>query len=218
MPSFAGELTAQLLPWLILAAIIPILGLLCRSSVMPKLKGLLGEAGINFLIRRQLDPSIYHLIADVMLPAGDGTTQIDHVIVSRYGIFVLETKNFKGWIFGDEKAAQWTQQLFKKKFRFMNPLRQNYKHTKTLSTLTGIPDDYFKSMVVFVGDCHFKTPMPSKVMHVSGFVPYIRSFDKPIIKDEQVQEIVGAVQEWAGTVTDKQRTGHVAHVRQIKHQ
>ena len=216
MNDIANQLIAQIIPWMVLAAVISILGPALRVFIWPKLKGWLGEAAINFLIKHHLEPATYHLIPDVMLPTADGTTQIDHVIVSRYGIFVLETKTFKGWIFGDEKSAQRTQQIFRKKSQFMNPLRQNYKHTKTLATLKGIPEDYFKSLIVFVGDCHFKTVMPPNVVYVGGFVPYIKSFGAPMIKDEQVSEIVSAIKEWAGTVTNKQRAGHVAHVQQIK--
>jgi predicted RNA-binding Zn-ribbon protein involved in translation (DUF1610 family) len=138
------------------------------------------------------------------------------VIVSRYGIFVLETKTYKGWIFGDEREAQWTQVNFKRKDRFQNPLRQNYKHTKTLAELTGIEEKHFKSIVVFAGNCRFKTNMPANVVYARYFVQYIKGFRVPIIKDEQVPEIVGAISEWAGTVTDKQKAGHIAHVRQKK--
>ncbi|WP_350617509.1 nuclease-related domain-containing protein, partial [Pseudomonas sp. HY7a-MNA-CIBAN-0227] len=69
------------------------------------------------------------------LPNG-GSTQIDHVIVSIYGIFVIETKNYKGWIFGNEKQRQWTQAFPNgRKYKFQNPLRQNYLHIKTLADL-----------------------------------------------------------------------------------
>ena len=59
-------------------------------------KGVLGEWQVNFLIKFFLDKNDYHLIKDVTLPTDAGTTQIDHIIVSKYGIFVVETKNMKG--------------------------------------------------------------------------------------------------------------------------
>lgn len=43
--------------------------------------------------------------------------------------------------------------IYRRKSRFQNPLRQNYKHTKTLAELTGVPEGHFKSLVVFTGDC-----------------------------------------------------------------
>jgi hypothetical protein len=57
----------------------------------------------------------------VTLQLTDGTTQIDHILVSRFGVFVIETKDYKGWIFADATRANWTQVLFKVKFKFQNP-------------------------------------------------------------------------------------------------
>ena len=217
-PNIVAQLFGAILPWILLAGLISILGAVFRLFVLPKLKGHLGEASVNYRAKRDLDANVYRLIPDVMLPTADGTTQIDHVIVSRYGIFVLETKAYKGWIFGDEREAQWTQVNFKRKDRFQNPLRQNYRHTKTLAELTGIAEGHFKSLVVFAGDCTFKSAMPPNVVYARDFVPYIKGFQTPIIKDEQVPEIANAIQQWAGTVTDKQKSGHVANLRRNRRQ
>lgn len=206
-------LFANILPWIFLFGLLSILGTVFKLFFLPKIKGWFGEACINFWIRRRLDQETYHLIPDVMLPTPDGTTQIDHVIVSRYGIFVLETKNYKGWIFGSEKDAKWTQQIYKRKERFQNPLRQNYKHIKTMSDLTGIPMEYFRSVIVFVGEATFRTDMPDNVVHVHDFIRHIKSYAAPMIKDEQVCEIVGTIQEWAGTLTEEQKKSHVKNLR-----
>lgn len=95
-------------------------------------KGLLGEAFVNAILYFGLDKEEYRLIKDVTLYTEDGTTQIDHIIVSVYGVFVVETKNMKGWIFGGEHQSSWTQSIYKHKMKFQNPLHQNYKHTKTI--------------------------------------------------------------------------------------
>ncbi|MCG2658965.1 MAG: NERD domain-containing protein [Kiritimatiellae bacterium] len=213
MTNIAGQMLGMLLPWLLLAGIVSILATAFRVFVLPRLKGRLGEASVNFWAKRQLDQNVYHLIPDIMLPTPDGTTQIDHVIVSRYGIFVLETKTYKGWIYGSENEPQWTQVIFRRKERFQNPLRQNHKHTKTLSELTGISEECFKSLVIFVGDCTFKTTMPANVVYVRDFVRYIKSHQTPIIKDDQVPQIVSAIQEWAGTVSNDRKARHVENLR-----
>jgi hypothetical protein len=55
---------------------------------------------------------------DITIPSVKGkTTQIDHVVVSEYGVFVIETKNYTGWIVGDEKSDYWTQVIYKRKER-----------------------------------------------------------------------------------------------------
>lgn len=215
MPADAmGQLLGAILPWILLAGLLSILATAFRVFVLPKLKGRLGEARIDFWAKRLLDHGVYHLISNVTLPTPDGTTQIDHAIVSRYGVFVIETKTYKGWIYGGERDAQWTQVIYRRKERFQNPLRQNYKHTKTLSDLTGIPHEYFKSLVVFVGDSKFKTEMPANVVHIRDFVRHIKGHQTSIIKDEQVPEIAAVIQEWAGTVSDEQRQQHVRNLRQ----
>ena len=83
----------------------------------PWFKGYIGEVIVNFAIKVRLDKDEYHLIKNVTLPTEDGTTQIDHILVSSKGVFVVETKNMKGWIFGSEKQRQWTQKIYKLDFR-----------------------------------------------------------------------------------------------------
>lgn len=80
-------------------------------------------------------------------------------------IFVIETKNMEGWIFGDAKSRRWTQNLYGKKLPFQNPLDQNYRHTKALEEFLGLPASHFHSVVCFVGDtCELKTEMPPNVI------------------------------------------------------
>src|SRR6476660_6241030 len=91
--------------------VIPIL-LLVAIGRAARFRGWRGEAFVKRTARRRLPAESYHQLHDVILPTPDGTTQIDHVFVSRFGIFVVETKNMSGWIFGGERQAQWTQTFF----------------------------------------------------------------------------------------------------------
>ncbi|HRN97515.1 MAG TPA: nuclease-related domain-containing protein [Candidatus Saccharibacteria bacterium] len=87
----------------------------------------------------QLDPDFYTVINNVMLPSRGNTslTQIDHIVVSRFGIFCIETKSHKGWIFGFSDRQQWTQVLYRDKYKFYSPVLQNFAHTKALELLLG---------------------------------------------------------------------------------
>ena len=85
-----------------------------------------GEALVSKAVRANFKPPDYHLLNHVTLRVSDGTTQVDHILVSRYGVFVIETKDYKGWIFANPKQASWTQVLFNAKFRFQNPIFQNW--------------------------------------------------------------------------------------------
>ncbi|NTV49802.1 MAG: nuclease [Geobacteraceae bacterium] len=194
-----------LLPLLILAALI-------KSSWF---KGVMGEFIVNVAAKLMLDKNEYHLIKNVTMPTEDGTTQIDHVIVSKYGIFVVETKNIKGWIFGDANQSTWTQQIFKHKSKFQNPLRQNYKHVKTLESLLGLSDQQIHSLIVFVGESTFKTEMPANVTHGIGYIRFIKSKTKPVLTVEDVREIVSKIEIGRLTPSFKTNREHIKHVKTI---
>ena len=108
------------------------------------------------------------LINDVLLPSGVGTTQIDHVLVSPNSVFVIETKELNGWIFGGPGQQQWTQSfaagrwsrklgITSKRFKFYNPLLQNEGHAKTLVKLDIVDSWRLRPIVAFVGDAQLKT-------------------------------------------------------------
>lgn len=178
-------------------------------------KGIVGEFFVNLFIKLFLDKKKYHLIKSVTLPTDDGTTQLDHIIVSRYGIFVLETKNYKGWIFGGEHQKQWTQQVYKVKNKFQNPLYQNYKHTRVLEEHLGLPDKSIKSVIAFVGDCSFKTDFPANVTKGTGCIDYIKSFKDEVYTEEQVQQFIEAIEDIRLSRTLKTHVNHVKHVKEI---
>jgi restriction system protein len=153
-------------------------------------KGWIGEKVTSAGMWALLDKNKYRRIDDVIIPASDGTTQIDHVLVSKYGIFVIETKNYQGWIYGNPQDDKWTQNIYGKKNQFQNPIKQNYRHTKCLAEFLKIDDGLVKPMVFFIGNCEFKTPMPSNVLN-GGLIPYIREFTEDILTAKQVEEIEG---------------------------
>lgn len=158
----------------------------------PSLRGRFGESKVNAAIKIALNGHDYRLIRDVILPTQTGTTQIDHVVISKYGIFVVETKNYSGWIFGGEYQKVWKQTLFNKKTSFQNPLRQNYKHTATIVELLGIDQAKVFSIIVFVGESEFKTPMPDHVTDIAGMVSYINSKRVELFTSDEIGSILNA--------------------------
>lgn len=155
---------------------------------MSFLKGWVGEKSAQLGMWFKLDDDVYRRFHDIILKADDGTTQIDHVVVSMYGIFVIETKNYSGWIFGDEKQPKWTQVLFGSKKTFQNPLHQNYKHTMELARALGVPHDKVHSIVFFIGESQFKTVMPANVMD-KGLATYIGSFKDIVFVGQQLRTL-----------------------------
>jgi restriction system protein len=165
-----------------------ILWLLSIFAADPAFKGRLGEIMVSRIGLKQLDPALYRTFGDIYLPRpyGKGTTQIDHIVVSPFGIFVIETKNYKGWIFGSEKQRQWTQQIYKAKHRFQNPLHQNMLHVKALQRFLCLSDDRFHPVVMFIGDTQFKTPLPGNVLN-RGLLPWIRNHTATLLDPSAVQ-------------------------------
>jgi restriction system protein len=175
----------------------------------PQFKGKRGESKVRYAAERELPAESYHQFHNVTLATSYGTTQIDHIIVSRCGIFVIETKNMKGWIFGNISHPQWTQVIFNESYKFQNPLRQNYAHVKALESLLKLGSSSFHSMVVFVGDSTFKTPMPGNVRTSEDYLLYIQSFSAPIIDASVARKAVSQIQRARLEPSRKTTRNHV---------
>ena len=174
--------------WLLIFVPVLVLPLILRSAWF---KGKLGEFKVNVGVTLLLDRKIYRLVKNVTLPVRGETTQIDHLVVSPYGIFVIETKNMKGWIFGQSNQAQWTQVIYRFKQRFQNPLLQNNMHVKAVRDLLGLEPDQVHNVVVFVGTCTFKTPMPAEVVHgVFSLAGFIRAKRVLVFTEDEVRRFI----------------------------
>jgi hypothetical protein len=157
-----------------------------------KFRGWVGELKTVVAKKVFLRSSEYVDLNNVTIPTHRGTTQIDHVIVSRYGIFVVESKNMSGWIFGSEDDPQWTKINWGYKLRFQNPLCQNRSHIRALSKLVGIHPDKVHSVVVFWGNCTFKTAMPPNVL-TRGYTTYVKSKTQVLFDEIEVKRILEAI-------------------------
>ncbi|NOQ34496.1 MAG: nuclease [Methylococcaceae bacterium] len=178
-------------------------------------KGIAGEFMVNLAAKLMLNKDKYHLIKNGTLTTEDGTTQIDHIIVSKQGVFVVETKNMKGWIFGKANQKMWTQKIYKHSNQFQNPLHQNYKHTKTLENLLELQQHQIHSVIAFVGNSTFKTEMPDNVTHGCGYIRFIKSKTQEVLSDIQVTSIIRQIEDDRLTPSFKTNREHVKHVKEI---
>ncbi|MCP3671638.1 MAG: NERD domain-containing protein, partial [Gammaproteobacteria bacterium] len=198
---------------LIVAIIILIIVLVTRYLRSAGFKGRVGESKVKLSGGLWLPSGIYHGIHDLTLPTPRGTTQIDHVYVSKYGIFVVETKNYQGWIFGSEHQKQWTQVIYGEKFKLLNPLLQNYGHVRAIQAALSVAPEIVHSVVVFVGDSKFKTQMPANVTKGRKFAKYVKSFKTVVLSEQEVNGIVHRLQTGRferGRKTNRQ------HIRNVK--
>lgn len=158
-------------------------------------------------------PNEYHLYNDVYIEVEGRSVQIDHVIISQYGVFVIETKNYTGWIFGTDKSEYWTKNVYGTKFRFRNPLKQNYSHMKSLQALLNIPANKFIPIIVFLNGATLKC-------HTSGIVIYshqlkstILSYKTHLFSEEEVQRLTKQLSS-ANIIDKKQQKTHVYKIKQ----
>ncbi|OKP74437.1 NERD nuclease [Paenibacillus sp. P3E] len=133
--------------------------------------GELGEHKINI----QLDqlPKECKSLSDLLLPnpkSRTGYTQIDHVVVSPYCLFVIETKNYNGEIKGGRTDQQWS---VSNRYKMYNPLKQNYGHIKAIESLIkGVAAVKFVSMVSFTMRCRFSIDPELRKIHSDELVVY----------------------------------------------
>lgn len=173
-----------------------------------------GELLVSKALTAAFPPPTYHLLNSVTLPLNDGTTQIDHVLVSRFGVFVIETKHYRGWIFANAKSPMWTQSFFKQRFKFQNPLHQNYKHVKAVEALLDfLPAGQVRSAVVFSGDGEFRTPRPEGVFSIPGLVAHLMTFTEEVISENRLQFCIGRLEWWRFSLTRETDVAHRASLQ-----
>ncbi|MGI6407702.1 MAG: nuclease-related domain-containing protein [Thiopseudomonas sp.] len=187
------------------------------QNIKIRFKGWLGEAGVKIFGALGLPATKYHKFHNVTIPNEytKSTSQIDHIIVSRYGVFVVETKMMTGWIFGSEYDKQWTQKFPSKSFKFQNPLRQNYGHIKALQEiLTDIPEEVFENIISMCGEHKIKTAMPKNVTRGAWYISYIRSFKTVRLTDQQVALAVEAIKTNRLPDNAETKKQHIANIKQ----
>ena len=190
--------------------------------LMPQIKGKIGEKTVS-LVLRQLEKENYSILNNVILKSTGGstkTTQIDHVVVSAYGLFVVETKNYKGQIYGSEKSQQWTQNIYGHKYKIMNPVHQNYAHIKALETIlteNGYVEIPIYSVIAFPGDTELKmTTTESCVVNYGAIAKRIRALSATrVFTEEQVGFIVCLLQN-ANTLSKETVKEHVNDIQKVK--
>lgn len=171
----------------------------------PKSKGKSGEAHVHSILSRL--PQGYTVLDDVVLKTSSGTTQIDHVVVSRYGVFVIETKNYRGEIYGDDNRQEWTQIIvtdvtYRKKWwktysyvtknHFYNPVKQSLSHMYAIKkALKDWPSLKVTPIVVFAGSAVLNNVTTQHlVLYDDQLLAAIQNYSIPCLSDTDVSRVV----------------------------
>ena len=154
-----------------------------------------GEVLVSRALQANFTSPDYHLLNHVTIRLSDGTTQIDHILVSRFGVYVIETKDYNGWLFASEKQRFWLQVFFDQQFRFQNPLLQNFRHVVAVRELLDfLPPECIRSAVVFTGNAEFKTEVPEGVYDLLGLIDYLRQQTQEVMSLNRMQFCVGRLE------------------------
>ena len=159
-------------------------------------KGIQGEKQVARRLRR-LDSRQYIVLSDLLLPCGSRLTQIDHVVVSVYGIFVIETKNYHGTISGSIWKEFWVQECHGRQYDLRNPFRQNYAHVQALASLLGLERDCFFSVVAFADDAVLQVLQPEdsteQLVPISKVCRAVRRRKQPLLLWDDVRYYAGVI-------------------------
>lgn len=169
----------------------------------PKIKGFIGE----YMVSTKLSflSGEYHVFDDVYLNNNGHTTQIDHVIISPYGIFVIETKNYTGMILGTTDAEYWTKVMYKNKYKFYNPIKQNRGHIISLKRLLNLPDKYFFPIVVFHNNAEIKVYTTEDVINFYYLKKTINRYKEQILSENEVKELCNKLKSSLDTTKRKEK-------------
>ena len=182
-----------------------------------------GEKRVSSFLE-DLDCEDYRVFNDLLIRDGRYTTQVDHVIISRYGVFVLETKNVHGNVYGGGNAEFWKQYLpdagFKRygltqEHQLRNPILQNEGHIKTLSRLVFGKDVPIYGIVVFPNGTDIMVTADEPVLHMWEVVPYIKQYRDVVLSSDQMDFYRGRLLEVI-SVSESDRKTHLDNVHQNK--
>lgn len=174
-----------------------------------------GEAAVRKVLTNYCEKSTAHLLNNVTLKYQDGTTQIDHILITQNGILVIETKHYSGWLFAHERQKQWTQVIFKVKYRFQNPIIQNNKHIRAVQQLLDfISKKEIQGLVVFTGGAQFKTDIPPGVIELDQLEGYVDAIRFGSLSENQLQFCVGRIENKRLELTGKTDIEHQMYLEQ----
>ena len=192
-----------MIPFIIIAIVfvigIPILTSYLKS---PSVRGKRGENRVRRIIGKTQE-GLRYVFNDYKIVDEGMSCQIDHVLINRNGVFVIETKNYSGNIYGTDEQQEWTQVLAygKVKNKIYNPVKQNNTHLYRIRKI--LPNEFpLISIVVFVQNntqnINSKVAIP--LYRLYGYIEKNRGIT---LSPEQIQEAAKRLQEAQATKITK---------------
>lgn len=186
-----------------------------------KNKGQFGEYATEFALTNDNIEGYSKTLHNIYLNNNGKTTEIDVILIHVKGLFVFESKNYSGWIFGSLDQQKWTQCLYnKEKYHFYNPINQNKTHCKALSEFIQVPFDSVTSYIIFSNRCELKrVPDDTHICKIVRRVNLLKKLRKEleqrevIYTKEQVDDIYVKLQSQTN-VSDATKEKHIADIKE----
>lgn len=220
--------------FLLLIIIIIVAAVLLTAKLgSPESKGRAGENTVAGIAASVVGKSLYgHVLQNIYVPRKDGSTsEIDVVLVSTKGLFVFESKNYAGYIFGTDNNKNWTVSLyagkdwlgFKKteKHQFYNPIWQNKTHINALRNMLDISAPYY-SIIVFSNRGELKgisydsdKAVVLKTNQLKHYLSSARNTYLDVLSESEVDSITASIAQY--TAVDKEaKQAHLDNIRKKK--
>lgn len=187
-----------------------------RYAKVQKAKVRQGTSGERYIAKLLQElPEGYKCLHDLLLKYEGYTVQIDHAVISVYGVFVIETKNFRGHIYGSSEKKRWEQINKGKKRCFYSPTIQNNRHRFVISRICKLPIEKVIPITVFVGKCELHLEDVGRTILSKDLLPYIYGITKKILSQSDVDKIYNRL-ESKNITSESVRRHHVAYVQRVK--
>lgn len=158
----------------------------------------------------------YVSLSGIILKTKKGSTELDHIVVSPYGIFVIETKNYSGKVVGDDDYKDWLHyDKAGKERKFYSPIKQNAGHIGTLRRTINKPESVFIPIVVFAGKAELKIKSKTTVIKLDSLASTIKSHKTKTFTKEEVKEIVKEIKS-NNMDSIMGRKEHIKYVKSIQ--
>lgn len=171
------------------------LALLIAYLSSPRARGDIAESRVRRLLASGLEKSRYTIVNNLEIPSGGGTVHVDHLVVSKFGVFVIESVYARGWISGGEFQERWKRQHLGRTERLENPLHRNTLQADAVAKLTGLPNSRLHPLVVMVGAQGFKSVMPDRLLLPEKLIRHMRRKGQMLLDDEQAARVLAKIKD-----------------------
>ena len=174
------------------------------------IKGRVGESLVSSILEQI--PGNKKIINNIMINDNGKSRQIDHIFISEKGIFIIETKNYAGNIYGKETSDEWKQYFKNRNFKLKNPIFQNYGHKKIVSKIIN-NEELVVPIVVFTTRCNLKVEAnKNAVLYTTQLSQFIQNQPQRM-KQEEIDIFYNQI--LSNRIMDEETINH--HNENVRH-